>query len=253
MVNCYVIILEEAKSRREHIKAEFGKHSVDFHFFDAVTPKDNEAGLQYFNINDSQVSKLKKTELACLLSHLWVWQKAIDKNLDFIGVFEDDIYLGSEVATLFKDTQWLINIDVLKLEKFHNKVELSLSGLRVNNTDRKLYEILGKNLGTAGYILSKKGCLYMNNYIKNLEYISPIDIVMFDQIKYSKSLNIYQMQPAIVIQDSILNKDDIRFASTIDHNAEKVKLENNLPFNNKFKRELDRLIRSLRMRQLGFK
>ncbi|MFQ6276533.1 glycosyltransferase family 25 protein [Acinetobacter johnsonii] len=43
---------------------------------------------------------LKPSEIGCLLSHVLLWQKAVHDNLDFIGIFEDDIHLGQQAATI---------------------------------------------------------------------------------------------------------------------------------------------------------
>lgn len=250
MIHHYVISLKNANLRREHIDAEFKKNAVSFDFFDAVEPSTNQEILEKFDISSEQVEYLSDSELACLLSHLCIWQKCIDENLDFIGVFEDDVYLGSDAKLLLNDKSWFAGKDIIKLEKFHKKVELSLRGENINATDRKLYELLGKNLGTAGYLISNAGCVYAVGYIKAMKKIECIDIVLFNQIKYPKSIKIHQLQPAIIIQDNLLNQKDVKFASGI---VRKKKTSNHVPFEQKMKREFARMVRSLRMRAITFK
>ena len=250
MINNYVISLKSAELRREHIKSEFEKNDVSFEFFDAVEPSLNQEILDKLNINNAQVEELSVSELACLLSHLCVWQRCIDENLDFVGVFEDDIDLGNDSKLLLNDTSWLAGKDIIKLEKFHKKAELSLRGKGVNATNRKLHELLGKNLGAAGYILSNLGCVYMINYIKAMKRVECIDIVLFNQITHPKLMKVYQLQPAVVIQDKLFSEGDVKFSSSIVRNKKK---RIHISFNEKMKREFSRAIRSLRIRDIDFK
>lgn len=250
MIHHYVISLRKAELRRKHINLEFNKHAVSFDFFDAVEPSMNQCFLEKFGISSKQVKDLSVSELACLLSHLCVWQKCIDSNLNFIGVFEDDIDLGSDAELLLNDTSWFAGKDIVKLEKFHKKVELSLRGESINATGRKVHELLGKNLGAAGYILSKSGCTYMLNHIKEMEEIECIDVVLFNQITYPKLIKVYQLQPAIVIQDKLFSQGDIKFSSSIVRSKKK---NNSIHFNEKIKREFFRMLRSLRMKVIDFK
>ena len=250
MINNYVISLKKAELRREHIKSEFKKNDVSFDFFDAIEPSMNQKILEKLDISNEQVENLSVSELACLLSHVCIWQKCIDDNLDFIGVFEDDIDLGEDSKLLLNDTSWFSGKDIIKLEKFHKRAELSLMGKNINATNRKLHELLGKNLGAAGYILSNLGCVYMINYIKEMKVIECIDVVLFNQITHPKSVKVYQLQPAMVIQDKLFSEGDVKFASSIVRNKKK---NNRISFNAKMKREFGRAIRSLRMKNIDFK
>ena len=250
MINNYVISLKKAELRREHIKLEFKKNDVSFDFFDAIEPSMNQKILEKLDISNEQVENLSVSELACLLSHVCIWQKCIDDNLDFIGVFEDDIDLGEDSKLLLNDTSWFSGKDIIKLEKFHKRAELSLMGKNINATSRKLHELLGKNLGAAGYILSNLGCVYMINYIKEMKVIECIDVVLFNQITHPKSVKVYQLQPAMVIQDKLFSEGDVKFASSIVRNKKK---NNRISFNAKMKREFGRAIRSLRMKNIDFK
>ena len=164
-------------------------------------------------------------------------------------MFEDDVHLGDDAELLLNDKSWFAGKDIIKLEKFHKKVELSFKAENVDNTDRKLHQLLGKNLGTAGYIMSNSGCNYAIKYVKKMKKIECIDIVLFNQTKYPKSIKIYQLQPAMVIQDNILNHQAVRFASTIAHDK---RVSNRISLDKKIKRELTRAVSSIRMRAMTF-
>ena len=92
----YVISLTRETKRRKHIEQEFGRQNILFSFFDAVTPDRIEDVAKKFNIilDRSSEAKLWDGEIGCALSHISLWNLALEKNLDYINIFEDDIYLG---------------------------------------------------------------------------------------------------------------------------------------------------------------
>ena len=92
----YVISLTTEQKRRKHITEEFGKQNIPFEFFDAITPELIEETAKKFNITFDRSSKatLCDGEIACALSHIVLWNFVLENNLDYINIFEDDIYLG---------------------------------------------------------------------------------------------------------------------------------------------------------------
>ena len=84
----YVISLTSADQRREHIKQEFAKKEVDFQFFDAITPEVALVLVENMGLNYNN-DYLSQGELACLMSHVSLWKKVVDKNLPYIVIFEE--------------------------------------------------------------------------------------------------------------------------------------------------------------------
>lgn len=204
----YVISLSTAYRRREHIMAEFTKHDVDFEFFDAKTPSDISDLAPRFNPHLKESPLLSDAEKACLLSHVCLWQQMLDENVDYLAIFEDDVYLGQNANIFFNDSQWLkkAGIDYLKTETFLQERKLSNNCIYLsdNRYAKVLYE---SHLGTAGYIISQKAAKSLLDYIAKLssDNLKPIDHLMFDDYRQTTSaLPIHQMLPAIVAQEFIL-------------------------------------------------
>ncbi|MCH7387077.1 glycosyltransferase family 25 protein [Acinetobacter modestus] len=212
----FVISLSTASQRRQHINQEFAKKNLDFTFFDALTPEPagefaNHLGLR---IDDTI---LTKGELACFMSHVYLWNKMIQENIPYMAIFEDDIYLGENIKEFLSDTLWLdSNWHLIKVEEFTQKVALGPK-LKVfnSNPDRAIFELKSKNLGTAGYILSLSGAKKLLDYIQSLDQLIALDHLMFEKLVKDKILSVCQMKPALCIQDVILysTKDSVRFAS----------------------------------------
>jgi len=198
-----VISLKTATARREHIVQEFGKQNIEFEFFDALTPDLARplAEQMQLNIHDDFLSP---GELACFMSHVSIWQKMVDEQIPHLAVFEDDVYLGENADYFLSQDDWIQNDwDIIKIEAFADKVFLSGPKINIANRSRQIVQLTGKNLGTAGYILSLKGAQKYLDCVRKIQLI-PLDQVMFDEFIREKVHSVYQMTPALCIQEMML-------------------------------------------------
>lgn len=206
-MRCTVISLESALERRAHIQQEFKKHNINFEFFDALVP-DQAAQFAASLDLDIDTSQLSRGELACFMSHVSLWKKIIDEDLPHLVIFEDDVYLGEDAQQLLSQADWLDpNWHIIKIEAFSKKVFLSSHSRPIIPNKRYIYQLKGENLGTAGYILSKKGAQAYLNYISSTTLL-PLDELMFDKFINEKVMPVMQMVPALCVQEMILNKDN---------------------------------------------
>lgn len=245
----YVISLTTANERRTHIIHEFGREKVPFDFFDAITPAHVDALAQKFNVNIADAN-LTKGELACLFSHICLWQKAIDENLDYIAIFEDDIYLGENAEQFLTKTDWIPSQStMIKLEMFDQYIKMNYIPI-IHYQTRVLRTLQNIHLGAAGYILSQQMCKFLMQFIQHYpQGIVASDHILFeDYLKGSKP--IYQLVPALCVQSdrinhqakkiftSSLEKDRrVRFNNIVNEKKQKQKLS--IP--QKVHREINRL------------
>ncbi|MDY6537588.1 glycosyltransferase family 25 protein [Acinetobacter faecalis] len=214
-MSIFVISLENAKSRQEHIKQEFSKEKIPFSFFKAVTPKDIDNVSEQLGIDVSNTD-LTDGEKACFLSHASLWQKLIAENLDYICIFEDDIYLGENINRFLFDISCYPNdFDIIKLESFDHEIVID-PDFKKKIGARELFKLASKSLGTAGYILSRKSAIKLFNYLTNIEKIEPVDHFLFETLVYEKKFNIYYLNPSICKQDFLISGDQNKFTSTIE-------------------------------------
>lgn len=241
----YVISLKNASDRRQHIEHEFSKNNIEFNFFDAITPDQaQQIAENLFPMCD--LTHLSPVELACFISHIAVWQKAKSENQKFFAIFEDDIFLSDQATHFLKSSDWITEeFKVIKLETFLEKV--FVGGPTFNVLDRKLQKLNFKHFGAAGYILSVDAVDLLIRYIQNSKKIVPIDWYLFLTPIEDNSFQIYQLVPAICIQDKVLNEqvlfDSFLESSRVQFEAPKLKLK----LNQKIARELRRLLFQLRV------
>lgn len=240
----FVISLSSASERRKHIEQVFEGQGVEFEFFDAITPdKAYELKQKYFP--ECASDSISPAELACAMSHIAVWLHAKELGLKYVAIFEDDIYLGGNANLFLNCSNWIPkNIDVIKLETFLTKIFLGDSAGNIHN--RSLYQLKHFHFGGAGYILSLKAIDCLLTEIKMKKNILPIDWVLFYNPIYDNGIKVYQLSPALCIQDKVKNKE-ITFESSLEEGrvqfeAPKIKVK----FINKIKRELIRLIKQVK-------
>ena len=219
----FVISLKSAFDRRVHIEDQFGKKNIPFHFFDAIEPSqiDTQAEKIGFTIRQGDLSR---NELACLLSHVSLWQKAVDEKMPAIAIFEDDVHLSDDAELFLNDSTWL-NFDIVKLEKSYKSVILDLEKTQIfNNKEFNLRRLKKPHLGAAGYILSYKGAVTLLEYMKSQKQLDHVDQIVFRKYINEGELGIYQLNPTLCIQDYILNPEEQKFKTSLQwRDKEKIK------------------------------
>lgn len=238
----YVISLDTATDRRTHIINEFGKQGISFEFFDAITPNSLNHTADFLQIDLDKNTHLNKNELGCLCSHVALWKKVIDENIDYIAVFEDDVYLSHDAYQFLNKTDWIpTDYDFIKLEKTIDKVNLSRFRSIKNH---QLALLKSYHFGTGGYILSHKGASVLYRYFLSLTSIDHVDQYLFKTVLDNKVLPIYQLNPVLCIQDCILNPHNQIFASSLQWRNNIIKPK--LSIAKKIFRELKRPYHQLR-------
>lgn len=252
----YVISLSSAKERRKHISEEFGRQSIGFKFFDAIEPYQLADCESKYGISLKD-SGLTSGEKACFFSHIELWNKAIENNLSFIAIFEDDIFLGKNAQLFLNNYDWIPqNYDILKLEMFYHFVLMDFNKFPLLNK-RYLRTLKKRHLGTAGYILSLEGAKSYLSFIKNHPIKNPLDHIMFEDYLDQGELKVSQMVPAICVQADRVGSD--KFKSQLEKErvikrSEISNVKQKLFFTEKFKREIKRLIVKVKIRfcKIGF-
>lgn len=238
----FVISLKSATDRRTHIEEQFGKKGVSFHFFNAIEPAQIDFQAEKIGLPLRQ-GDLSRNELACLLSHVSLWQKAVDEKMPAIAIFEDDVHLGDDAELFLKQSDWL-NVDIVKVEKSYTSVILDLDKTQIfDHKDFLLRRLKKAHLGAAGYILSYKGAIALLEYMEKQPVLDHVDQIVFRKYIAEGKLGIYQLNPALCMQDYLLNPQNQKFKTTLQwRDKQKVKAKGL----QKLFRELNRFLTQLK-------
>lgn len=247
-----VISLKTANARREHIQKEFGKQNIGFEFFDALVPDLAKplAEKMQLNVEDEY---LTGGELACFMSHVSIWKKMVDEQIPYVAIFEDDIYLGKKSCDYLNCDSWLNQEWLLvKLELFNKRVVLENEKILIKQGEvsRSLIRLKNKHYGCAGYILTQNGARSFLKKIKEHKLLIPLDHFIFDLL-IKEMDGIYQLQPALCIQDCIFYGSHENMPSDLEllrRKRMKFFKKNGL---NKLKLEVLRLINQIKLKFFG--
>ena len=247
-MDTYVISLVNANNRRIHIDNEFSSKKINFHYFDAIEPHQIEETAEKLELKIDRAF-LTQGEIGCLLSHVSLWHKMIKEDIEYMAIFEDDIYLANDTKEFLDAVDWIpLGADIIKIEAFSSSVMVELFSKKKVLKDRIIRRLKSRHLGTGGYILSKEGANTLLNYVRHLPVLSPIDNIMFEEYMFTHKNKIYQLFPALCIQDFLYNKEDTKLESGLQNERfiRQSKLlktvEKNKSLIYKLKRELGRLL-----------
>lgn len=243
----FVISLIDAEARRKHIEHEFHVKNIEFSFFNAININQVAEFSEKLKVKLGN-SNLTDGEKACLLSHVFLWNKAVEEELPYVAIYEDDIHLGENIESLFRDDSWIHSeIDIVKLEVFSKATLMDFRKIYVSK-ERGLRKLRGEHLGAAGYILNLKSAKILLKYIQSLDEVIPVDHVLFEVFVVRKYLNIYQMTPGTCIQSD--RRETFESVNKIQSQLEterRLRLDVNAMNHKKIKRDLTfKLKRELR-------
>ena len=230
----YVISLSSATDRRKHILEEFYQHNIPFLFFDALSPS-----LEFNQLVEQLIPNLSRCNLTngekgCLMSHLSLWHKCVEENLPYIGVFEDDILLGKDAEEFLASDEWIHSRFqhgdnfIIRLETFLQKVLCDATNI-APYLDRDFLKLRSTHFGTAGYIISFSAAKYFLNIFANMkeDEIEPIDQLIFDRFLPMDNFQVYQLSPAICIQELQVNQQNSSLPSQLESERKTVRLVEN--------------------------
>jgi glycosyl transferase, family 25 len=247
-----VISLKTAIERRKHIEHQFASKGVNFQFFDALTPEKAKPLAEKMSLIVKNEC-LTSGELACFMSHVSIWQKIVDEKIPYLAIFEDDIFLGENVADVLHSSVWIqSDWDVIKVEAFAETVLATRKYTNILDKDMEVFQLKSKNLGTAGYILSLNGAKKYLRYIHENTLI-PLDEMIFDQFVKLNYLNIYQLNPAICIQEMKLYPQKNVLSSELLSERKLRVRKNKKKAKDKVKHELIRIFTQLKLALFGKK
>ena len=208
----FVINLADSRKRLAHMQALFDRCGLTFERIDAVNAdrlsEEDRSRVRPPSVYDRFRRVLTDGEVACFLSHRKTWQAALAANTEFVAIFEDDIHFSPEAARILHEPEnWLpADADVVKLETALNLTHLSRAATSIGDTGYSLKRLKDAHFGSAGYIMSRRAARILLNRSETIRL--PLDDFLFAHYSPAfKDLRIYQVDPAICIQDQFLDDD----------------------------------------------
>jgi glycosyl transferase family 25 len=215
----YLINLDRDTERLAHVRARLDSFKIPFERFPAVNGK--ETGDTF--LVEFAAARPKKNgkgwgagQIGCFLSHYYVWEKVAKGSDEYALILEDDGYLSSELPAFVKNLDWIPeDADIVRLEVPTCAVKTRLAK---QVGQRKLYRILSTSWCAGAYIINRSCAQRLLNLPPAKHMPTDRMLFCFEDSEIARSLNIYQIAPALSIQDKFTHEDvsSIRFESNIE-------------------------------------
>jgi glycosyl transferase, family 25 len=154
---------------------------------------------------------LSRFELACLESHKLAWRQFLNGSEDCACFLEDDLHVWPSFGALTGSGSWIPpDAHSVKLDTYLQKVELGEKRAAVGN--RQIARLYSRHQSSAAYILTRKGAARYLDLTASAPL--PADYALFPRHPRRLGLRIYQLCPAIAIQDHLLEPNQGRQAFT---------------------------------------
>lgn len=194
MATLRVLLLNLAKEKlRLEFQLEQAKTlGLDLRRLEAVTAED---------VNDHRYQELafrwerplRRTEVACFLSHKNAWQDVADQSSPAL-ILEDDAVLSSKLPLILDSLSTKSGLDLVTLENRGRKKHVGKHQLPLDKSTR-LVRLYQDRTGAAAYVLWPSGARKLLDRYQR-EGASLADAF----IATSYGLNAYQIEPAAAIQ-----------------------------------------------------
>jgi glycosyl transferase family 25 len=208
----YLINLDRHPDRLAHMRKQLS--GVAFERISAVDGS-----------KDSPTTKgLSRFELACLESHKLAWRQFLNSPEDQACFIEDDLHVWPGFAAVMASSSWIpSDAHSIKLDSYLQKVELGQKRAAIDG--RQIARLYSRHHSSAAYILTRAGAA---RYLELTAVPSlPADYALFPNHPRRFGLRIYQLCPAVAMQDHLLEPDrgGQAFATTMAAADRRAKLQ----------------------------
>lgn len=185
-VMCLLINVDSATDRLQEAKTQLDKQDLHWERLEAVTPKSKEFVLP--EAESKWYRELTNGEVACYLSHRKAWRKAIDAEVDYLIVLEDDLVIDGPLKKITDeiieaDMSW----DMVKLfetRKSRRELRSLESGVKIVDTPTM-------PIATTGYIVKVSSLPRLLE--STMQFSRPIDVEL--KSYWELNLRIYSIYP----------------------------------------------------------
>jgi glycosyl transferase, family 25 len=155
--------------------------------------------------NDPPTAKgLTRFELACLESHKLAWRQFLSGAEGCACFVEDDLHIWPGFATLTESGSWIpSDAHSVKLDTYLQKVEIGDKRDAIGG--RQIARLYSRHQSSAAYILTREGAARYLDLTASA--LLPADYALFPNRPRRLGLRIYQLCPAVAIQDHLLQFD----------------------------------------------
>ena len=201
LINALVINLKSSNDRLEFQKKQLESLGIEYAIIEAV--KASQLNEKFYQIKSMAWERpLRKSELACCLSHTLAWEKVIKENKPYL-ILEDDAILHKDTPSALNALGEKYNFDCINLETRNRKKILSKTRVPLSN-NYTLSQIIYNKSGASAYLLWPSGAKILYDHYQT-HGAALADAIL----AHCYSLKHFQIEPALAIQIDCCNEYNI--------------------------------------------
>ena len=214
-IGCYVINLDRSPDRLEHFRLQAAKEGLEFQRIPAV----DGSRLDKFTMDrllsiSSGYRRPSPGEMGCYLSHRKAWTQLLHDKFSCGFIAEDDVHLANASCFLLESAWLPAEFDLIKADTTRHLCEFCVD-VHSKYSGHTLRFPKSYHPGAGGYFISREGAVRLLGATENV--CDAIDDIMFDpKLGTAQSLVIYQLDPAICVQDRQTSYARSGFKGTIE-------------------------------------
>jgi glycosyl transferase, family 25 len=148
------------------------------------------------------VRGLSRFEMACLESHRTAWRRFLDTSDTHACVLEDDVHVRPDFAETVRSEAWIpADAHSVKLDTYFQEVKLGKRQKTI--AGREIARLYSRHESAAAYVVTRAGALRYLEMSASAKV--PADYCVFPRNPRRLGLRIYQMIPAVAIQDHLID------------------------------------------------
>lgn len=199
----FIVNLAKDTEKKEYMDKLCRQNFLKYEFIDAIYGRDlSDEDIKNVYDKPKTISILKRElapgEIGCALSHMAIYKKMVDKQIEIAIIFEDDITIAADYKNVINSIdQFPTNWDCVLLGHYPDgaaKMETLYSFWeQIKITDiSKLVRLIPPIYGTHGYIINLKGAKKlldaMNPLTKPIDHFTNDDLIV----------NLYGITPPVI-------------------------------------------------------
>jgi glycosyl transferase family 25 len=188
-----LINLDSSKDRLTFQKQQFARLGLEFQRLPAISV-DSISDDEYEQLAYSWERPLRRTELACFMSHRLAWEEVVRQGKPCL-IMEDDVLISDKIAQIIEALEEVRDMDHITLENRCRKKLVSRKPIRSLPNESNLYRLYLDRTGAAAYVLWPIGA---EKLLVSFHKKGPAIADAF--ISLNSSLISGQVEPAPVIQ-----------------------------------------------------
>lgn len=191
----FIINLKESADRRQYMIEEMKKTNLQYEFFDAVSGKDIKNIEEVYD-HEYAVTKaggpLNLGEIGCAMSHLLIYKKMIDENIERALILEDDVIISEKIDEIIKEIlEFNLQNSVILLGQSSKKLKKKIYKTKLDPL-YTLSKIFNSACGTYGYIIDNKAAERLYDFNYPVKYAADMWHIFW------RFINIYIVEPYLI-------------------------------------------------------